>query len=66
MIKNQNRSTATAIGGGAGGALAALVVLFMPDLAPSIQMTPEKASIATAALSTIFGFVVRYLPEPKN
>ena len=64
MIKSQNKPTATAVGGGLGGAAAAIVVIFLPDF--GVEMEADKAAMVTAALSTIFGFIVRYLPEPKN
>ena len=65
MFKKDNKPTAVAVGGGVGGALGWLVVLGV-DIFSDVVLTPEQASGATAALSVVFGFAVRYLPEPKN
>lgn len=53
----------TVVGGGVGGALGVLVVLFMPD---SVHVfTPETAAVATAAFGILFSHLVKYLPAPK-
>jgi len=50
------------VGGGVGGALGILAVIFMP---PSVFIfTPETASIATAALGVVFSYLVKFLPKP--
>ncbi|KKK87559.1 hypothetical protein LCGC14_2752020 [marine sediment metagenome] len=54
----------TVTGGGIGGALGVLVVLFMPG--DVHVFTPETASVATAAFGIVFSYLVRFLPQPKN
>lgn len=54
----------TIAGGGVGGALGVLVVLFLPET--SYIFTPETASVATAAFGIVFSYLIRYLPQPKN
>ncbi len=54
----------TVVGGGIGGALGVLVVLFMPS--DVILFTPEKAAMATAAFGILFSYLVRYLPAPRR
>ncbi len=60
------KSTPTAVrtitGGGIGGAVGVLVVLFMPETVHIF--TPETASMATAALGVIFSYLIRFLPQP--
>jgi len=52
----------TIAGGGIGGALGVLVVLFMPE---NVHVfTAETASVATAAFGIIFSYLVRFLPQP--
>lgn len=63
--KSSGPSTAvTVTGGGVGGALGVLAVLFMP--ATWYVFTPETASVATAAFGIVFSFIVRFLPKPRN
>ncbi len=52
----------TAVGGGVGGALGVLAVIFMPP--DWYVFTPETASIATAAFGVIFSYGMRWLPAP--
>lgn len=52
------------VGGGIGGALGFLVVLFMPDTWHTF--TPETASAATAAFGVVFSYLIRYLPQPPR
>jgi hypothetical protein len=54
----------TVAGGAVGSAVAVLVVMFMP--ADLHVFTAEQASIATLAFGTIFSFLMRFLPQPKN
>ncbi len=63
----------TIAGSGVGGALGVLVVIFMPSncdvaLNPGFGFcfSPETASMATAALGVVFGYLIRFLPKPKN
>ncbi len=64
MTHDQAKDTAGAakLGGGVGGALGVLVVLFMP---PAVyQFTAESAAVGTAAFGVIFSFVMQYVPKP--
>ena len=54
----------TVTGGGVGGAIGVLVVLFMPE--ETHVFTPETASMATAAFGIVFSYLVRFLPQPKS
>ncbi len=58
----KNTAGAAKFGGGVGGAIGVLVVLFMP---PSFyQFTAESAAVATAAFGVIFSFGMQYVPKP--
>lgn len=59
-MKKQGKTIA---GGGVGGALGVLVVLFMPEHVH--DFTPETASVATAAFGIIFSWLVRFMPQPS-
>ncbi len=49
-------------GGGVGGALGVLTVLFLP---PTVyQFTAESAAVATAAFGILFSFGMQYVPKP--
>ncbi len=54
----------TIVGGGVGGAIGVLAVLFMPDTWHIF--TPEEASMATAAIGIVFSYAMRYLPAPNR
>ncbi len=58
------KQNATVAGGGVGGALGVLTVLFMPDTL--YVFTPETASIATAAFGVVFGYLMRFAPQPSG
>ena len=54
----------TLSGGGAGSALGVILVVMAPKFS-EIVFTVEEASIMTAALGTIFAWLVRYIPQPR-
>ena len=49
--------------GGIGAALGVALVVMLPKFT-ELVFSPEEASIMTAALGVIFGYLVRYLPQP--
>lgn len=56
-------NTKTVVGGGAGGALGALVVIMTPKVSTLVWEAGE-AAIVTAALGILFSWLARYLPQP--
>ena len=56
-----NKTTAS---GAVGGAIGVLTVMFMPT--ETYVFTPETAAHATAAVGTIFAYLIRYLPAPPR
>lgn len=61
-MKNEN--TRALAGGGVGGAAAVLVVWGLSKA--GVSMTGEEGGIVTLAFSTIFGYLARFLPKPKD
>jgi hypothetical protein len=61
MDKTTNNRTVA--GGGIGGALGVIVVVMLPKLT-TLTWSAEEASMMTAALGVLFGWLVRFLPKP--
>ena len=53
----------TVASGGIGAALGVALVVMLPKFT-DLVFSPEEASVMTAALGVIFGYLVRYLPKP--
>jgi len=62
-MNTENKAVVT---GGIGGALAILIVIFGQDLGLTAFTDPDKASMATAALTVLFGYAARFLPKPPS
>ncbi len=62
MSTSKTTAGTAMVGGGVGGALGVLAVLFMP--ADWYIFTPESAAVATAAFGVIFSYAMRWLPAP--
>ncbi len=56
----------TVAAAGVGGAIAVVVVIFLPEMWPTLDLSAEKASILTVSFSTIFSYLARFLPKPRN
>ncbi|KKL95923.1 hypothetical protein LCGC14_1849640 [marine sediment metagenome] len=60
-LKEKSAATKTVVGGGVGGAIAVLIILFgFPEMAG------PQAAIGTAALGTVCSWLIRYLPAPRR
>ena len=51
------------VGGGVGSALGVIFVVMMPKLT-ELTLDATEASLMTAAMGTLFAWLVRYLPKP--
>ena len=59
--KEKSAATRTVVGGGVGGAIAVLIILFgFPEMAA------DRAAMGTASLSIICSWLIRYLPAPRR
>lgn len=54
----------TVAGGGVGGALGVSVVIMVPKFT-EIVFSADEASMLTAAFGIVFGWLIRYLPQPR-
>lgn len=54
----------TFAGGGVGGALGVIVVMMLPKFT-TIILSPEEASMLTAASGIVLAWLIRYLPRPR-
>jgi len=60
-MNNQNKAV---VSGGIGGAAAILIVIFGDDMGIKAFADPDKAAMATAAMTVLFQWAARFLPKP--
>ncbi len=56
-------NTRTVVSGGVGGALGVILVIMAPKFTET-TFSAEEASMMTAALGVLFGWLMRFLPKP--
>ncbi len=61
-MNDQNKAV---VSGGLGGAIAILIVIFGDDMGIKAFADPDKAAMATAALTVVCQWAARFLPKPK-